>query len=66
MLFSFALELQDLWDIRNKPGDEISDDVNSELKHKDEGQASSNHVPILFILLVWRGTIKVTCIPRIK
>ena len=62
MLFPFAFQLQDPWYIRYKPSDEISDDVYRELKHEHESEAGSNHVPIMLVLLVRWGTVKVTTV----
>ena len=66
MVLPFALQFQIPRDIRDKPCDETGDDVYRELKHEHESEASSDHVPILLVLLIRRGAVKVTTVPKLR
>lgn len=66
MRLPFALQFQVPRDIRDKPSDETGDEVNRELKHEHESEASSDHVPVLLVLLIRRSAVKVTTVPKMR
>ena len=66
MLFPLALQLEIPRDIRDKPSDETSDEVDRELKHEHESEACSDHVPVLLVLLVILRAFKVTMVPEMR
>ena len=66
MRLPFAPQFQVPRDIRDKPSDETGDDVNRELKHEHESEASSDHVPVLLVLLIRRSAVKVTTVPKMR
>lgn len=63
MVLSFGLQIEVPRDIWNKPCDEIGDDVNRELEHEHESEATSDHVPVLLVLLIRRRVVKVATVP---
>ena len=66
MLFTLFLQLQVFRNIWDKPRNETGDDVNCKLKHEHESEATCDHLPVLFVLLVRRKAFKVTRVPEMQ
>jgi len=64
MLLPLALQIEVPWNIRDKPRDKTCDDVDRELKYEHESEATSDHVPVLLVLLVRLCVVKVAMVPE--
>lgn len=64
--FPFDFQRQQLWLIRNQPGQKLSDWINDVLEHKYKRQLRSNHMPVLFSVGIRICTLVITWVPALS